>query len=76
VPLYDFLCPNCEERFEELLAASAGAPDCPACGAPSTRVISRFATPGLGRERFDFSTVPFERAGGGCCGGRCAGHAR
>ncbi|HEX4106497.1 MAG TPA: zinc ribbon domain-containing protein [Solirubrobacteraceae bacterium] len=76
MPIYDFCCPSCEERFEELLSFDAGAPLCPACGAPSERVISRFATPGVGRERVDFSRVPFERAGGGCCGGACAGHAR
>jgi putative FmdB family regulatory protein len=45
MPLYDFVCPACGERFE----ARAGfdeRPACPACGAPEAeRVISGFSGP-------------------------------
>lgn len=44
MPLYDFRCPACDERFE----ARAGAdelPPCPRCGAPVERVVSGFAGP-------------------------------
>jgi len=33
VPLYDFECRACGERFEELVAVEE-LPECPACGAP------------------------------------------
>jgi putative FmdB family regulatory protein len=36
MPLYDFACEACEERFEAL-ASPGEAPPCPACGAAETR---------------------------------------
>lgn len=36
MPLYDFACEECDERFEAM-ANPGEAPACPACGAPRTR---------------------------------------
>lgn len=36
MPLYDFACDACDERFEAL-AKPGETPPCPACGAASTR---------------------------------------
>jgi putative FmdB family regulatory protein len=46
MPIYEYRCDRCEERFEEFLSSStAVAPPCPACGcAEVTRVYSQFAT--------------------------------
>jgi putative FmdB family regulatory protein len=46
MPIYEYRCGSCEQRFEELLASSTGpSPPCPACGASEvTRVYSHFAT--------------------------------
>jgi putative FmdB family regulatory protein len=45
MPVYDFECPACGERFEALVAVGASAP-CPACGASeATRRLSPFAGP-------------------------------
>lgn len=45
VPLYDFRCQRCEERFEALAGVSAGAA-CPSCGSEEVeRVYSAFAGP-------------------------------
>jgi putative FmdB family regulatory protein len=47
VPIYEFECEDCGERFEELVAASVGAADCPACGSAATRrLISTVSPPG------------------------------
>jgi len=47
VPIYEFKCDACGERFEELVAASAGAAPCPACGSTATRrLISTVSPPG------------------------------
>jgi putative FmdB family regulatory protein len=47
VPIYEFECEECGERFEELMGAEAGAPACPACGAARTRrLISPVSPPG------------------------------
>lgn len=46
MPVYEYRCEQCDERFEELLPSPAApAPGCPACGAGGvTRVYSQFAT--------------------------------
>jgi putative FmdB family regulatory protein len=45
VPLYDFHCRNCGERFEEFARPGDTAP-CPACGSRDVeRVLSAFAGP-------------------------------
>jgi putative FmdB family regulatory protein len=46
VPIYEYRCGSCDERFEEYLGSStAPAPPCPSCGATSVeRVFSQFAT--------------------------------
>ncbi len=47
MPLYEYVCATCEEKFEELRSASqADAPaTCPECGSTETaRQFSSFAT--------------------------------
>lgn len=47
MPIYEFECEACGERFEELVAAGAEAAPCPACGSGrSRRLLSGFAPPG------------------------------
>lgn len=45
MPLYDFHCRSCGERFEEF-APPAGTAPCPACGSADVeRVLTGFAGP-------------------------------
>jgi putative FmdB family regulatory protein len=46
VPIYEYRCKSCGDRFEELVSASAtSAPPCPSCGAKGAkRLFSMFAT--------------------------------
>jgi putative FmdB family regulatory protein len=47
VPLYEFECDACGERFEELVRAGTASPGCPHCGAKrSRRLLSPVAPPG------------------------------
>ena len=47
MPIYEFECEECGERFEELVAASVSAIACPACGSERTRrLISAVSPPG------------------------------
>jgi putative FmdB family regulatory protein len=46
VPIYEFRCDSCRERFEALAEAGTETAECRACGAPAaTRVLSAPAGP-------------------------------
>jgi putative FmdB family regulatory protein len=64
MPIYEYLCADCSETFEELVSASSDASvTCPDCGGVTvTRLLSSFAT-----SRPEGAMV----GGGGCCGGSC-----
>jgi putative FmdB family regulatory protein len=47
MPIYEFECEGCGERFEELVAVEATAPVCPSCGAErARRLMSPVSPPG------------------------------
>ena len=45
MPIYEYVCPECNFKFEKLRPLSAADQDaeCPACGKPSQRKLSTFA---------------------------------
>jgi len=44
VPVYEFECEQCGQRFEELVASDAKGIACPACGcSPTRRLLSRLS---------------------------------
>jgi putative FmdB family regulatory protein len=47
MPVYEFECEECANRFEELTSGDARGSACPACGSSRTRrLLSRLAPPG------------------------------
>jgi len=72
VPLYEYSCDGCGQRFEALVPAGrADSAACPSCEAgPVRRLLSLIAAPVKGS---DGAAAPAAGAGGGCCGGAC-GH--
>lgn len=69
MPLYEYVCPTCEARFEELRPASRmdEPARCPNGHDAGKRVLSAFATIGNGG-----SAEPEPAGGTGGCGG-CTG---
>jgi putative FmdB family regulatory protein len=46
MPIYEFECAQCGNRFEELVASGAEAPACPSCGSMRTgRLLSPVSPP-------------------------------
>ena len=44
MPIFEYKCQDCSQRFEELVLNSKPAePDCPQCGGEVERLISTFA---------------------------------
>ena len=55
MPIYEYECPCCREKFEKLQRRAEEQPACPRCGKPAQRSVSVFAG----------ATAT---AGGGCAG--------
>ncbi len=67
MPIYEFVCMECESHFEELVRMGDNGTTCPDCGASNVRKqFSVFAAHGTA-EQPSFGGSP----GGGCCGGSC-----
>lgn len=67
MPIYEYVCTSCKNRFQKLQSMSfSGDVHCPECGKPSKRAISVFAAVSKGTGGETASTT-----GGGCasCGG-------
>jgi putative FmdB family regulatory protein len=73
MPIYEYVCMECESHFEELVRGDA-QPDCPDCGAANvSKQFSVFTARGTA------ATTPIPsgvrpRSSGGCCGGGCGCH--
>ena len=66
MPLYEYVCPNCDTKFERLRSMNDGRhADCSLCGVESPRVLSVFAAFIKG------SQGETAAVGGGACGGVC-----
>jgi putative FmdB family regulatory protein len=77
VPIYDYSCVACDERFDELLRFDAPPPPCPTCGSAETeRLLSTFLVPNsaAGQRRY-VPDAASAMAAMGCCGtGGCGTH--
>jgi putative FmdB family regulatory protein len=73
MPIYEYVCMECESHFEELVRGDE-QPPCPDCNASNVRKqFSVFATHGTVVQ--PSSAQRRGSAGGGCCGGSCGcGH--
>jgi putative FmdB family regulatory protein len=69
VPIYEYVCMECESHFEELVRGEQQV-ECPDCAATNvSRQFSSFAVHGVKKP------VTAGGGGGGCCGGSCGcGH--
>ncbi len=66
MPLYEYLCHVCEQRFERYVRAFGDSAACPSCGGSDVeKLLSTFAMASP-----DGAPAP-RGAAGGCCGGGC-----
>jgi len=76
MPIYEYRCTACEERFEELVRNSDVAVACPECGsAAAERLLSVFA--GVGGSKTPAATPDYSRMATspvGGCGPGCGCH--
>jgi putative FmdB family regulatory protein len=68
MPIYEYICENCNERFEKIVVNKQQEISCPKCSSKKATIqLSVFATAGSS------SSGGFS-GGGGCCGGGCSCH--
>jgi putative FmdB family regulatory protein len=67
MPLYEYLCADCDAKFERYVRAWGEAVACPDCNSGRVeKQLSRFAMAGHAG-----GSVGAGPSGGGCCGGSC-----
>jgi len=72
MPIYEYVCDDCGERYERIVMSKSQVVECPKCAsAKHTIQLSVFATPANGSKSSSSST---SNSGGGCCGGGCGCH--
>jgi putative FmdB family regulatory protein len=76
VPLYDFRCPTCDERFElrRSMAEADEPASCPSGHAGAKRLLAVFASTGRSGGTSSSTAPASMPSGGGGCGGHCACH--
>lgn len=72
MPIYEYICDSCNERFEKIVINKQQEITCPKCSSQKATIqLSVFTTAG------NSSSTPsggFTGGGGGCCGGGCSCH--
>lgn len=67
MPLYEYVCADCEVKFERYVRAWGEAVACPECESGAVeKQLSRFAMSGQGG-----GSKSGPAGSGGCCGGSC-----
>ena len=75
MPIFEYKCQDCSQRFEELvLNSKRAAPSCPQCGGEVERLISTFAAKSAGEGVADAGFSESSAPMCGSCGepGPCA----
>jgi putative FmdB family regulatory protein len=74
MPIYEYICDACNERFEKIVINKQQEISCPKCSSKKASIqLSVFAT-AAGSSGGPSSSGGFSGGGGGCCGGGCSCH--
>jgi putative FmdB family regulatory protein len=73
MPIYEYVCDQCETQFERIVLNKAEQIACPKCaGTKNTIQLSVFSAPGAnGNSARSSASATSSMGGGGCCGGGC-----
>jgi putative FmdB family regulatory protein len=70
MPIYEYVCDNCQTQFEKIVINKQQEIACPKCASKKATIqLSVFATGGSSTPSGSSSS-----GGGGCCGGGCGCH--
>jgi len=76
MPIYEYICEECETRFERIVINRQQEIACPKCASKKASIqLSVFATAnGSSNGSSAKTSTSSSGGGGGCCGGGCACH--
>jgi putative FmdB family regulatory protein len=77
MPIYEYLCNDCETHFEKIVINKQQEIACPKCASKKASIqLSVFATANGGSSNGSSakSSTSFSGGGGSCCGGGCGCH--
>jgi putative FmdB family regulatory protein len=76
MPIYEYVCDECETRFERIVINRQQEIACPKCASKKASIqLSVFATSsGFANGSSAKTSTSYSGGGGGCCGGGCACH--
>ncbi|HVH72879.1 MAG TPA: FmdB family zinc ribbon protein [Candidatus Dormibacteraeota bacterium] len=76
MPIYEYICEDCQTHFEKIVLNKQQAISCPKCASKRNAIqLSVFsAGNGSANGASAKSSNGFSRGSGGCCGGGCACH--
>jgi putative FmdB family regulatory protein len=74
MPIYEYVCDECETHFEKIVINKQQEISCPKCASKKATIqLSVFATAGPGGSSSP-SGSSSSGGGGNCCGGGCGCH--
>jgi putative FmdB family regulatory protein len=75
MPIFEYVCDDCGERYEKLVMSKSTKIACPKCeSSKHTIQLSVFAPPANGTKASNGGSSEPSSGGGGCCGGACGCH--
>lgn len=74
MPIYEYICEECDSQFELIVLSKTQEIACPRCAGRKNAIqLSVFSAPN-GNGASARQSGPEPSSGGGCCGGGCGCH--
>jgi len=74
MPIYEYICDDCQNEFEKIVINKQQEIACPKCASKKATIqLSVFSSATAGGSSKSF-TPQSSSGGGGCCGGGCGCH--
>ena len=71
MPIYEYICDDCQNEFEKIVINKHQEIACPKCASEKAKIqLSVFSSSVAGGSSKSFTP----QSGGGCCGGGCGCH--
>ena len=72
MPIYEYICDDCQAEFEKLVINKQQEITCPQCSSEKATIqLSVFSSSVAGGSSKSFTPSSGSSGGGGCCGGGC-----